>query len=76
LFVAPADLALLPRALDAFRVRYPDVFLDIAEGLFPTMEIALKDGNCDFYVGPLPETSLPKDFVVEKLFDNERVIFA
>lgn len=71
-----SHLALLPRALDAFRARYPDVFLDLAEGLFPTMESALKDGNLDFYVGPLPETSLPKDFVVEKLFDNERVILA
>ena len=71
-----SHLALLPRSLATFRVRYPEVFLDLAEGLFPTMEAALKDGKLDFYVGPLPETQLPKDFVVEKLFDNERVILA
>lgn len=71
-----SHIALLPRALDMFRARYPEVFLDFAEGLFPTMEAALKDGNLDFYVGPLPETQLPKDFAVEKLFDNERVILA
>lgn len=71
-----SHIALLPRALDMFRARYPEVFLDFAEGLFPTMEAALKDGNLDFYVGPLPETRLAKDFAVEKLFDNERVILA
>lgn len=71
-----SHIALLPRALDMFRARYPEVFLDLAEGLLPTMEAALKDGNLDFYVGPLPETQLPKDFAVEKLFDNERVILA
>lgn len=71
-----SHLALLPHALSAFRQRYPDVFLDMAEGLFPTMEGALKDGNLDFYVGPLPETPLSKDFVVERLFENERVVLA
>ena len=30
----------------------------------------------DFYVGPLPETALPKDLTAEKLFDNNRVILA
>jgi LysR family transcriptional regulator, regulator of abg operon len=71
-----SHIALLPRALDTFRGRYPEVFLDFAEGLLPTMETALKDGNLDFYVGPLPETQLPKEFAVEKLFDNERVVLA
>lgn len=71
-----SHIALLPRVLDTFRARYPEVFLDLVEGLFPTMESALKDGNLDFYVGPLPETQLPQEFAVEKLFDNERVILA
>src|SRR5690606_36016246 len=71
-----SHLSLLPRALDAFRARYPEVFLDFAEGPFPTMEAALKDGNLDFYVGPLPETALSKELTLEKLFDNERVILA
>jgi DNA-binding transcriptional LysR family regulator len=71
-----SHLALLPHALGPFRERYPDVFLDVAEGLFPTMQAGIEDGHLDFYVGPLPETPLPKDFLVEKLFDNERVIVA
>ena len=42
----------LPKALPAFRKRYPDVQLHLIEGLFPTLEAGLKDGSVDFYVGP------------------------
>ena len=67
-------LCLLPSALSPFRARYPDVFLHIAEGLFPSVEGGLQDGTVDFYVGPLSDQPLAKEFVVEKLFDNKRVI--
>jgi DNA-binding transcriptional LysR family regulator len=71
-----AQIALFPHAIAAFRPRYPEVTLSIRDGLFPRIEASLKDGEIDFYVGPLPEFSPPKDFVVEKLFDNTRVILA
>jgi DNA-binding transcriptional LysR family regulator len=69
-----SHLALLPRALQPFRARYPDVFLHVAEALFPSVEPALKDGSIDFYVGPLAEQPLDKEFAVEILFENTRVI--
>jgi DNA-binding transcriptional LysR family regulator len=71
-----SHIALLPRSLQAFRTRYPDVLLDIEEALYPNIEIALITGKLDFYVGPLPETLLPKDLAAEKLFDNKRVVLA
>jgi LysR family transcriptional regulator of abg operon len=71
-----SHLALLPLALSQFRVRYPDVVLNLTEGLFPNMQSGIEDGHLDFYVGPLPETPPGKDFIVEKLFENERVIMA
>lgn len=71
-----SHLALLPSALNSFCARYPEVFLNVAEGVFPIMEAALKEGELDFYVGPLPETPMPKELVVEKLFDNSRVILS
>jgi LysR family transcriptional regulator of abg operon len=71
-----SHIALLPRSLQAFRARYPDVLLDIEEALYPNIEIALITGKLDFYVGPLPETPLPKDLAAEKLFDNRRVVLA
>lgn len=66
-------IALLPHALGAFRQRYPDVHLDVFDGLFPGTEAALKEGSVDCYFGPVP-TSVASHFVVEKLFDNTRVI--
>jgi LysR family transcriptional regulator, regulator of abg operon len=71
-----AQLALLPGALAGFRRRFPDVFLSIQEGLFPAIEAHLKSGELDFYVGPLPEQAPTKDLIVEKLFDNTRVVLA
>ncbi|HEY5209358.1 MAG TPA: LysR substrate-binding domain-containing protein [Stellaceae bacterium] len=69
-----AHLALLPHALGPFRQRYPDVRLHLIEGLFPTLEPGLRDGNIDFYVGPRPERGIPPDLIEEKLFDNTRTI--
>lgn len=69
-----AQIALLPHALAAFRKRFPEVVLSIRAGLFPGVEPRLRDGMVDFYVGPLPELAPAKAFIVEKLFDNTRVI--
>lgn len=68
-------LALLPKALGTFRARYPDILLTVTEGLLPTVEPALVGGAVDFYVGPLTEQPLAKELVVEKLFDNSRLVF-
>ena len=69
-------LALLPRALPAFRARYPDVQVKLVEGLLARMERQLEDGELDFYVGPLFEERLSSTLVAELLFTNERYIFA
>ena len=68
-----AHIALLAPALGPFRQRYPQVHLDVHDGLYPSAEPALKDGSLDCYIGPPPE-ALPSEFAAEKLFDNTRVI--
>lgn len=68
-------LALLPKALGAFRARYPDILLTVMEGLLPAALPSLLDGTLDFYVGPLTEEPLAKDLVVETLFQNSRRVF-
>jgi LysR family transcriptional regulator of abg operon len=73
LSIAP-HLALLPKLLPQFRTRYPNVELRLIEGLYPTVEVGLKDGSIDFYVGPSPERKVPPELAVEKLFDNTRAI--
>lgn len=69
-----AQISLLPHALSAFRKQYPEVRLNIRDGLFPTIETRLRDGDIDFYVGPLPEFTPTKELLVEKLFENTRVV--
>jgi LysR family transcriptional regulator, regulator of abg operon len=71
-----AHVAMLPRSLPPFRARYPNVQVRLIEGLYPTLEDGLKDGSVDFYIGPEPERAVPRELVVEKLFDNTRVIMA
>lgn len=66
-------MALLPYALKQFRIRYPNVYLDIIDAVFPMVSARLSDATIDCYIGPPPER-LPEGMVNEKLFDNTRVI--
>ena len=72
LSMAP-HMALLPYALRPFRLRYPEVRLDIIDAVFPTVAGEVTGGTIDCYIGPLPET-LPDGLIVERLFANTRVI--
>ncbi len=67
-------LALLPRVLQPFRKRFPRVRLRISEGLFPTMEASVQDGMIDFYIGPLTDDVVPPELIVERLFENRRIV--
>ncbi|RWI57084.1 MAG: LysR family transcriptional regulator [Mesorhizobium sp.] len=69
-----AHIAMLPKSLRPFRLRYPGVQLHIIEGFYPTLEAGLKDGGVDFYIGPQPERAVPKKLVQEELFRNTRTI--
>ena len=67
-------IALLPEAIGPFRARFPRVHMDIAEGVFPTIEVALRNGSLDCYIGPPPAQPAVDGLLIEKLFDNRRVI--
>ena len=69
-------LALLPVALPLFQKRFANVQLHIVEGSFPAVESRLRDGSMDFYLGPEPKPAPPREYSVEKLFDNTRRVFA
>lgn len=66
-------IALLPHALRPFRVRYPEVKINLIDSVYPGIEAGLRNGSIDFYIGPAPDEVTP-DLAVEKLFDNTRVI--
>jgi DNA-binding transcriptional LysR family regulator len=69
-------LALLPKALGAFRKRYPRIALNLVDGAFPAIESRLKDGSIDFYLGVAPQKQPGAELRAEKLFDNTRVVLA
>ncbi len=71
-----AHIVFLPTALPAFQKKFPQVRLRIIEGTYPAIESRLRDGSIDFYVGPAPDHPIPREFTLEKLFDNSRAILA
>ncbi|WCM25012.1 LysR substrate-binding domain-containing protein [Sphingomonas sp. QA11] len=73
-FVAHAGL--LPKVIDAFRRREPDVHVTIKESLFQNIEAEISNGTVDFYVGPIPPAyALHSKMLIEPLFENRRQIF-
>lgn len=69
-----AHLALLPSALAPFRKRYPDTKLHIIEGFYPTLELGLRDGGVDFYVGVDPGRKVAPGLSRELVSPNRRMI--
>ena len=68
-------MAMLPSVMTAFRQRYPDVKLNLLDGLLPSVEAELKDGIVDCYIGPtFNQDEVCRELNAEKLFDNLRVI--
>lgn len=70
-----AQIALMPRVAKPFLSRYPDVQLNIHEGMFSAVEAELQSGVLDFYVGPMSGVKNAADFVIEPLFRNRRTVF-
>lgn len=68
-----AHMAMLPSALADFRRRFPEVRLEIIDGLLPSVEAELKDGLVDCYIGPTPD-EMSIELTAEKLMDSSRVI--
>lgn len=71
-----ASIAILPRALTNFRKEYPDALVKVSEGIFEPFENDLLQGRIDAYVGVFDQEACSNQFIVEKLFDNERAIVA
>lgn len=69
-----ASISLLSPAVALFRKRQPDTLLKVTETFFQPVERELVDGVIDFYVGALENSITNPHLVVERLFDNSRVV--
>ena len=72
-----STIALMSATLSLFYRRYPDAMLKISETRFQPIEGELVDGKIDAYIGAIDHlTPISPRLIVEKLFDNQRVIVA
>jgi LysR family transcriptional regulator, regulator of abg operon len=71
-----ATIILLPSMVEQFRLRYPNVQLEVVEGMYPELKPRILEGTVDFYVGPIMDRPVPRDLAVEDLFSNELVILS
>ena len=69
-------MSMMPRAMAAFRKRYPDAVLKIHESFFQPIEKDLLSGRIDLYVGPLDPATGAAQLLIEPLFENHRLIVA
>lgn len=67
---------ILPASVTQFRRDMPDVRLNIVGGLFHQHLPAIRSGEMDFAIGPVPAAGLDSGFDVEPLFENDLVIVA
>jgi DNA-binding transcriptional LysR family regulator len=70
-------MAMLPQAFGPFRKRYPLVKFHLLEAIeYQAIEPGLKDGTVDFYLGVAPKAAPSPGMLVDKLFDNPRIVVA
>ena len=75
LATAPVPMMMvIPQAVSLMRRQFPDVRVQITEVVYPTVMHTFRESSIDFAVGPVPESGLPPDYRVERLFDIELVV--
>jgi len=66
----------LPEAIVAFQLRYPDCELYVAEGSYAELMEPLRHGELDFLIGAVRDPAPAPDIVQSPLFDDWPVIIA
>jgi DNA-binding transcriptional LysR family regulator len=69
-------VGLLPQALPRFREKFPQIKLQVIEGLYPAIEPGLRDGSIDFYLGAAPEEAIESGLISTELAQNTRTVVA
>lgn len=69
-----ANLSLMPKIVKDFADEYPEASLKLIENEFKPLEDEINSGEIDFFVGQYRESVAVSSLVVEKLFNNRRVV--
>jgi len=73
-FSSAGIITMLPRIIGPFLRRFPKVRVKAIESSFAVLEADLRDGVVDVYCGPVPDGYSDSALVIDRLFDNPRVI--
>jgi LysR family transcriptional regulator, regulator of abg operon len=77
LCVSPsAAVIVLPGALARLRARWPQVQVRVVDAVYPRALAALRAGEVDLAVGPMPAQETAVDLRVQRLFDATQVLIA
>ncbi len=75
LCVSPsAAIVVLPGALARLRARWPQVQVRVVDAVYPRSLTALRAGEVDLAVGPMPAQETAVDLRVQRLFDARQVL--
>ena len=75
LCVSPsAAIVVLPGALARLRARWPQVRVRVVDAVYPRSLTALRAGEVDLAVGPMPAVDAAIDLRVQRLFDARQVL--
>lgn len=69
-------MTLLPRVISLFQQRYPNVQLDLHEGLVSIAYPKLRDGSLDLFIGRLSTQGSSTEFHYQPLFSSEFTVVA
>lgn len=69
-------MTLLPNVICLFQQRFPDVQLDVHEGLVSVAYPKLRDGSLDLFIGRLSTQSSSTEFQYRPLFSSEFAVVA
>jgi LysR family transcriptional regulator, regulator of abg operon len=73
---AAASILLAPPAIRRFRREYPEVDLRSRGGLYHSLAPMLRDGQCDFFISPLPAGPVDPRFASRTLIESQMVLVA
>lgn len=73
-FSSAGLITILPKIIGPFRKRFPNVRVKLVESAFPALEPDLRDGVVDVYYGPIPEEYSDSALIIDRLFENPRII--
>jgi LysR family transcriptional regulator, regulator of abg operon len=73
-FSSAGIITMLPRIIGPFRKRFPKLRVKVIESSFPVLEADLRDGVVDVYYGPVPPDYSDSALIIDRLFDNPRIV--